>query len=142
MYHHSQILAELVKEGRLQVSKKIDESVTYHDSCYPGRYYEIYDEPRRLITAVSGSGITEMDQHRERSFCCGAGGGLMWAEDSNTKRINNERARHALKSGAEILSVACPFCMIMMEDGIKFLKADCETKVLDIAELLEGPNDA
>lgn len=140
--HHSQILAELMREGRLKASNETDAKVTYHDPCYLGRYNEIYDEPRKVITSVFTSGITEMDQHRERSFCCGAGGGLMWAEETSTKRINNERARHAIKTRAEILSVACPFCMTMMEDGIKTLKADREVKVLDIAELLEGPNDA
>jgi Fe-S oxidoreductase/nitrate reductase gamma subunit len=140
--HHSQILAGLMREGRLKASNKTDAKVTYHDPCYLGRYNDIYDEPRKLITSVASSGIAEMDQHRERSFCCGAGGGLMWAEESNTKRINNERTQHALKTGAGIVSVACPFCMTMMEDGIKTFKADREVKVLDIAELLEGPNDA
>jgi Fe-S oxidoreductase len=142
VYHHSQILAELVREGRLRASDPVGAKVTYHDPCYLGRYNEIYEEPRRLIAAVNGSGSTEMDQHRERSFCCGAGGGLMWADETNSKRINNERARHALKTGAEILSVACPFCMTMMEDGIKTSQAEQDMKVLDIAELLDGPNDA
>jgi Fe-S oxidoreductase len=83
-----------------------------------------------------------MSQHRERSFCCGAGGGLMWAEQSNGRRINDERAGQALKTEAHTLSVACPFCMTMMEDGLKSFETDQQVKVLDIAELLEAPKDA
>ncbi len=139
--HHSQLLSELVRSGRLKDADKIDAKVTYHDPCYLGRYNEIYDEPREIIHAVSRSGTTEMAQHRERSFCCGAGGGLMWAEESNTPRINDERARQALQTGAQILAVACPFCMTMMEDGLKSCGADAQVKVLDLAELLEQPND-
>lgn len=140
VYHHSHILSKLVSEGRLKASDKIDATVTYHDSCYLGRYNDIYEEPRKLITAVAGSGPAEMEQCRKRSFCCGAGGGLMWSEEPNSKRINNARTEQALKTGAGIVSVACPFCMTMMEDGIKTLQADQAVAVLDIAELLEGPN--
>jgi Fe-S oxidoreductase/nitrate reductase gamma subunit len=139
--HHSQILAELVSSGTLNGAEKIAAKVTYHDPCYLGRYNEIYDEPRKIIGAVSRSGISEMAQRRERSFCCGAGGGLMWAEESNTKRINDERARQALQTGAQILTVACPFCMTMLEDGLKSHETGQPVKVLDIAELLEYPND-
>ncbi len=141
VFHHSQILSSLVSEGRLKPSDELDAKVTYHDSCYLGRYNDVYEEPRKLISAVTGSGPAEMEQCRERSFCCGAGGGLMWADEPNSKRINNERAEQALKTGAGILSVACPFCMTMMEDGIKASGADQRVAVLDIAEVLEGPND-
>jgi Fe-S oxidoreductase/nitrate reductase gamma subunit len=140
VYHHSQILSQLVSEGRLKAADEIDAKVTYHDPCYLGRYNGVYEEPRKLIAAVTGSGPAEMEQCRERSFCCGAGGGLLWAEESNSKRINNERTEQALKTGAGIVSVGCPFCMTMMEDGIKTLQADQTVAVLDIAELLEGPN--
>ena len=139
--HHSQILSELVGSERLQGAGKIAATITYHDPCYLGRYNEIYDEPRNIINAVSRSGTIEMAQHRERSFCCGAGGGLMWADESNTKRINDERARQVVKTGAQILTVACPFCMTMMEDGLKSNETGQQVKVLDIAELLEHPND-
>jgi Fe-S oxidoreductase/nitrate reductase gamma subunit len=142
VYHHSQILSTLVREGGLKASDAIDTKITYHDPCYLGRYNDVYEEPRELMTLAAGCGVAEMEQCRKRSFCCGAGGGLMWAEESNSKRINNERARQALETEAGILTVACPFCMIMMEDGIKNLGADQRMAVLDIAEVLEGPNDA
>jgi len=134
----TQLLAELVEQGRLKASNKTDAKVTYHDPCYLGRYNDIYDEPRKLVASVTGAKITEMDQHRERSFCCGAGGGLMWAEEPSDQRIHETRAGHALKTGASIVSAACPFCMTMMEDGIKAHGAREEVKVLDIVELLEG----
>jgi Fe-S oxidoreductase len=142
VYHHSQLLSELLRAGRLTAYRKEHDKITYHDPCYLGRYNEVYDEPREIISAVSTCGTTEMSQHRERSFCCGAGGGLMWAEQSNGRRINDERAGQALKTEAHTLSVACPFCMTMMEDGLKSFETDQQVKVLDIAELLEAPKDA
>ncbi len=140
VHHHSEILSELVSAGKLKPSAKIDEAVTYHDPCYLGRYNDVYDEPRKIVAAVA-HGTTEMAQSRKKSFCCGAGGGLMWAEETNSKRINNERARQVLETGAAVLSVACPFCMTMMEDGLKSCTTDRPVKVLDIAELLDGANE-
>jgi Fe-S oxidoreductase len=139
--HHSQVLSELVAAGRLKPSAKIDEAVTYHDPCYLARYNDVVDEPRRIIVAAAPAGTREMAQSRKQSFCCGAGGGLMWAEESGGKRINEERARQVLETGAEVLTVACPFCMTMMEDGLKSSAGDRQVKVLDIAELLDGPNE-
>jgi Fe-S oxidoreductase len=141
VYHHSQILAELIAAGRLKPSARIDQAVTYHDPCYLGRYNDVYDEPRTIIAAAAPSGTTEMAQSRRKSFCCGAGGGLMWAEESSAKRINDERARQALQTKAPIVGVACPFCMNMMEDGLKSVGRDQPVKVLDIAELLDGANE-
>ncbi len=137
--HHSQILSELVAAGRLKPSQKIDEAVTYHDPCYLGRYNDVVEEPRKIVAAATHR-TTEMAQSRKNSFCCGAGGGLMWAEEPSGKRINHERARQVLETGAEVLTVACPFCMTMMEDGLKSCAGDRQVKVLDIAELLDGPN--
>ncbi|HXG52020.1 MAG TPA: heterodisulfide reductase-related iron-sulfur binding cluster [candidate division Zixibacteria bacterium] len=139
--HHSEMLAELLREGRLRAPQKSDAKVTYHDPCYLGRYNDIYDEPRAVIETMSASGIAEMEQRRERSFCCGAGGGLMWADETGA-RINNERAGQALQTGAGIVGVACPFCMTMLEDGIKAAGNARDVKVADIAELLEAANQA
>jgi Fe-S oxidoreductase/nitrate reductase gamma subunit len=142
VHHHSQFLARLIEEGRLTPPKGMAETITFHDPCYLGRHNETYDEPRSVIAAVPGAEMVEMDRSRETSFCCGAGGGMMWAEDPSGKRASNLRAREALETGSDTLGVGCPFCMIMMEEGIDAEKGDQEMKVRDIAELLRGPEIA
>lgn len=142
VYHHSQLLAQLIKEGRWKPSGGLEGKVTFHDPCYLGRYNDTYNEPRQVIAARPGVKIVEMRQHREKSFCCGAGGGMMWIEEPKERRVSNVRARHALESGSDILSVACPFCMTMMEEGIKSEKSESKVRVLDIAELLRGVDNA
>ena len=142
MCHHSQLLAELIKQGRLKPSGGLEGKVTFHDPCYLGRYNDTYEEPREIVRALPGTELVEMQQNRERSFCCGAGGGLMWVEEESDKRVNNKRAEHALASGSDIVSVACPFCMTMLDDGIKSRKGERDVKVLDIAELLNGVDNA
>jgi len=138
VYHHSQVLSDLITQGRYTPAVRLDAKVTFHDPCYLGRYNDTYEEPRKVISAVSKAPLVEMRQNRERGFCCGAGGGLMWVEEPNDRRVNHIRAGHALESGAEIVSVACPFCMIMLGDGIKGRAGDRAPEVLDIAELLDG----
>ena len=138
--HHSQLLAQLIEEGRLKPPGGLAGKITYHDPCYLGRYNDTYDEPRAVISALPGADMVEMERHRENSFCCGAGGGMMWAEEPSEKRVGNLRARHALETGSDILGVACPFCMTMLEEGIASEKGGREMKVLDIAELLLGPD--
>lgn len=142
VYHHSQLLAELIKQGRLRPSGGLEGKVTFHDPCYLGRYNDLFKEPRDVIAAVPGVQVVEMEQHRERSFCCGAGGGLMWMEEPSDQRINNKRAEHALETGADIVNVACPYCMTMLEDGIQARKGEREMKVLDIAELFVEMDNA
>jgi len=142
VYHHSQLLAELIKQGRLKPSSGVEGKVTFHDPCYLGRYNDTYEEPREIVRALPGTELVEMQQNRERSFCCGAGGGLMWVEEESDKRVNNKRAEHALESGSDIVSVACPFCMTMLDDGIKSKKGERDVKVLDIAELLDRADNA
>jgi Fe-S oxidoreductase/nitrate reductase gamma subunit len=136
--HHSQLLAELVQQGRLMPSEESLGTVTFHDPCYLGRYNDTYEEPRKVIAAASKGPIAEMRQNRERSFCCGAGGGLMWMEEPNDKRVNYIRAGHALQSGADVVGAACPFCMIMLEDGVKSKGGERIPQVKDIAELLDA----
>lgn len=142
VYHHSQLLAELIQQGRLKPSGKLEGKVTFHDPCYLGRYNDIYEEPREIIKAVPGLKAVEMQRHRARSFCCGAGGGLMWVEEQSGQRVNNRRAEHVIESGSDILGVACPLCMTMLDDGIKTVRGERDVKVLDIAELLDGAVNA
>ncbi len=134
--HHSQLLAELVKAGRLRPRPSLMQAVTYHDPCYLGRYNGVYEAPREIIRACARGPFAEMERCRERTFCCGAGGGLMWMEELG-RRINHERAEQALRTGAEMVAVACPFCLIMLEDGLKAQAAGQAVSVRDIAEVLE-----
>ena len=137
VFHHSQILAELINDGRLRPAAGLDQQVTFHDPCYLGRYNDAYEEPREVLAAIPSARVIEMPQSREKSFCCGAGGGLMWSEEPSDKRVNSQRVGHALESGANVLAVACPFCMTMLEDGVKARSGGQELKVMDIAELVD-----
>jgi Fe-S oxidoreductase len=137
VFHHSEILAGLIQDGRLKPREGLDQQVTYHDPCYLGRYNDTYKEPREVLAAIPNARLIEMAQSHEKSFCCGAGGGLMWIEEPSDKRVNSKRIEQALETGADILAVACPFCMTMLEDGVKAGTAERELKVMDIAELLD-----
>lgn len=135
--HHTQLLKELVDEGRLKVRPEQASKVTYHDPCYLGRYNGEYESPRDLIDATGGERL-EMERSRSKSFCCGAGGGHAWMEaEGEGPRINQQRAAEAMATGAETVAVSCPFCMQMMEDGVKTSDAgEGAPKVRDVAELL------
>jgi Fe-S oxidoreductase len=136
--HHSQYLARLVDEGRLRPSSPRTGSLTFHDSCYLTRYNGVVMEPRRVLDAVPGVELREMERNGKNNFCCGAGGGRMWMEENRGTRINAERTRQALETGAEAVATACPFCLVMMRDGL----ADAPrgrgegVQVQDIAEVL------
>jgi Fe-S oxidoreductase len=135
--HHSQFIEELLNSGKLNLSNKDqEEKVTYHDSCYLGRYNNIYEEPRKILEKVKGTPVIEMERNRSRGFCCGAGGGRMFLEDEEGGRINNERTREALSTGASIVASACPFCMTMLTDGVKHFEKTEEVSVKDIAEIV------
>ncbi len=138
--HHSELLARLVAEGKLQPSQPIDTTVTFHDPCYLGRHNRIYDDPRSVIDAVPGVYATEMKRSREQSFCCGAGGSRMWLEERIGTRINNERLNQAVEAGASVVATGCPYCMIMLDDAAKAGQSDGSvpegTQVMDIAQLL------
>ncbi len=135
--HHSELLAELVKQGKLKPTHPVEERVVYHDSCYLGRYNGIYDQPRKILRAIPGTRLVEMERSRENGMCCGAGGGMMWMEETAGKRINLARTEQALAVNPTVISSACPYCLTMMEDGTKLMEMESRVKARDIAELLE-----
>ncbi len=133
--HFLEFLVERYWAGELNLKNKLDLNLTYHDSCYLGRYNGIYVEPRFLLSKVLNRGIKEMELSKEKGFCCGAGGGRMWLEEKKGKRINHERLDQALKTGTEGVALSCPFCYIMLENATK--EKDCENfKVFDVLELI------
>ncbi|MEE8472298.1 MAG: (Fe-S)-binding protein [Dehalococcoidia bacterium] len=136
--HHSQLIAELLDQGRLKLTGGPDQVVTYHDSCYLGRHNDIFDPPRQALQGISGLRLVEMERRRRGAFCCGAGGGHMWMEESAGTRINQLRTREALESGAGIVATACPFCLQMFEEGIGALGAESTLKARDLTELVEA----
>ena len=136
VYHHSEFLAKLVDEGRLKPRNLNDKQITFHDPCYLGRHNGVYDAPRKLVQISSRHTPVEMVQSREKGFCCGGGGGMSFVDEPKDKRVNQERARQILETGADIVAVGCPFCTTMLEDGINARKGDRDVRVMDVAELL------
>jgi Fe-S oxidoreductase len=139
--HHSELLGRLVAEGRLRPTERVDALLAYHDPCYLGRHNQVYDAPRDVLDRVPGVRTVEMPRHRERGMCCGAGGARMWMEEGIGKRINAERMDEAASTGADTVGVACPYCLIMLDDGAKGRGDD--TEVLDIAQVMQrsmGPS--
>ncbi|MBO1333636.1 (Fe-S)-binding protein [Streptomyces sp. VRA16 Mangrove soil] len=138
--HHTQLLQHLVDEGKLIPVTPVEGIITYHDPCYLGRHNKIYTPPREIIGKVPGLRNEEMHRHKERGFCCGAGGARMWMEERIGKRINNERVDEALSLNPDIVSTACPFCLVMLTDSVNGKKNDGKAKesiqVVDVAQLL------
>ncbi len=142
--HHTQLLNRLVREGRLTPvadgSGAPKRSVTYHDPCYLGRHNQVYSPPRELLAVLPNTELKEMPRNSERSFCCGAGGARMWMEEKTGQRINMNRSTEAVGTGADQIAVGCPFCRVMLSDGLTSLQADHqareEVEVLDVAQLL------
>jgi len=137
VHHHSQFLAELIREGKIKPTKALDETVTFHDSCYLGRWNNIYDQPRAVLNSLPAVKTVEMKSHHDQSMCCGAGGGRMWMEETLGKRINVTRTEQALDTKAGVIASSCPFCMTMMTDGVKSKEMQDKVKVMDIAELID-----
>jgi len=135
--HHTQFITNLLKEGKLGTIKGHNGVVTYHDSCYLGRYNDIYDPPRQILKNIPDVNLVEMSQNRERGFCCGAGGGHLWLEEQRKgQRINEMRTEQAIAVNAEVIATACPYCLQMFEDGIKAKATEESLKVMDVAELV------
>jgi Fe-S oxidoreductase len=132
--HHSELLSQLVDEGKLQ-PETTGETIVFHDPCYLGRHNDTFLSPR---TIVDSSGIrVEMERNGTNSFCCGAGGGKMWFEEHTGKKVNIERTEEAVGTGADIIATGCPFCYIMIDDGVKEIGADETVVVRDLAMLLD-----
>jgi Fe-S oxidoreductase/nitrate reductase gamma subunit len=137
--HHSVLLDHLVKAGRLQPRQGMNQKITYHDACYLGRHNETYEEPRDVLSAIPGVQLVEMPRSRSKSYCCGAGGGAIFQEENEGRRVNQVRTEEAVATGADVVAVSCPFCIQMFEDGIPAVQPDegKRIKAYDIAELLE-----
>ncbi len=137
VYHHTELLAKLVKEGKLVPKHSVDETIAFHDSCYLGRYNEVYDAPRDIMKAIPGVKLKEIERNREDAMCCGAGGGLMWMEEETGHRINVSRTEQALAVNPSIISSGCPYCLTMLSDGTKAKEVEEQVGTYDVAELLE-----
>ncbi|KZZ83800.1 heterodisulfide reductase-related iron-sulfur binding cluster [Bacillus sp. SJS] len=137
VYHHTELLAKLVREGRLKPVHEVKETITFHDSCYLGRYNDVYDAPRDLLKAIPGVKLVEMARKRETGMCCGAGGGLMWMEEDTGTRINVARTEQALAVNPTVISSGCPYCLTMLSDGTKAKEVEETVSTYDVAELLE-----
>jgi Fe-S oxidoreductase/nitrate reductase gamma subunit len=140
--HYTQLIADLIRQGKLKLTNKLNSILTYHDPCYLGRYNSIYMEPRRILQAIPKTKLKEMERSRNTSFCCGGGGGLMWIEEQpGTTKINHMRIEDVLKTGAETVVTACPYCLQMFEDGIEYKDIKDSLKARDLVELVEGAMD-
>jgi len=134
--HHTDFITGLIDSGKIRLTKEKRAKITYHDSCYLGRYNKLYDEPRNAIKAIPGVDLVEMKRSRDKGFCCGAGGARMFMEEPIGKRVNIERTEEALALQPNIIGTACPFCMTMLTDGVKSKDAADTVQVRDIAELV------
>jgi len=135
--HHSQFLEWLIDRGQLDLGgASLEERIVYHDSCYLGRHNDVYLAPRKVIGSIAGVEVVEMPRNGTRGLCCGAGGARMFMEERTGKKVNIERTEEALGTGADRIAVACPFCMIMLDDGVKEKGADEQVKVSDISMVL------
>ncbi len=135
--HHTELLLELINEGKLKFNRELNKTVAYQDPCYLGRYHNMYEAPRKILAAIPGIKVVEMSRSRSESLCCGAGGGRMWIEEEPDQRVNRLRSQDAIATGADIVVTACPYCLQMLQDGIGGLELEKPVEVLDLVQLLE-----
>jgi Fe-S oxidoreductase len=138
LQHHTQLIWQLIDSNKLSLKNPFEgtKRVTYHDPCYLGKYNGIYEEPRKVLGSLPGIEVVEMRRNKEKSFCCGGGGGRMWADFDENPKLNEVRVGEAKDAGADILVTACPFCLINFEDATKTMNIENELKVMDLAELV------
>jgi Fe-S oxidoreductase/nitrate reductase gamma subunit len=138
VYHFTEVVLDLIKRGRIKLNKPVDgiKEVAYHDSCFLGRYNELYDQPRQIIKSIPGTKVVEFTRNRSKSYCCGAGGARMWMEETLGKRINHVRTLDAIDKNYKTVGTACPFCLTMLSDGIKELGKEESMQAFDILELV------
>jgi Fe-S oxidoreductase len=137
VYHHTELIWKWIQEGRIKPTKDVSEAIAYHDSCYIGRYNGIYDIPRQILKSIPGVKVLEMERNKSDSMCCGAGGGRMWIEETQGKRINVERTEQALLLNPTTIGSNCPYCLTMLSDGTKAKEVEDQVKTLDIVEIVE-----
>jgi len=137
--HYTQLIADLIRQGKLKLTNELNSILTYHDPCYLGRYNSVYLEPRRILQAIPKAKLEEMERSRNTGFCCGGGGGLMWIEEQpGTTKINQMRIEDVLKTGAETVVTACPYCLQMFEESIEHKHIKDSLKARDLIELVEA----
>ena len=134
--HHSELIHELIQSGQLELPDSNGKEIVIHDSCYLGRYNNLYNAPRAVLKAACSSQVIEMPRSRNKSFCCGAGGARMFMEETEGKRINHLRVAEAEATGAKTVATSCPFCLTMFNDGIKETGIDDQLQVMDIAQIV------
>jgi Fe-S oxidoreductase len=134
--HATELVAQLIRQGKINFGSNGNRAITYHDSCYLGRYNDILEAPRDILTSIPGVTLREMERSRRFGMCCGAGGGRMWMEEEPTKRVNIRRVEQALQTKPDVVAVACPFCMTMVDDGLKAKDQEGNVKALDVMELV------
>jgi Fe-S oxidoreductase len=135
--HFTQLLSQLLDQGRIKPIKEYPKKVTYHDPCYLGRHHGIYEEPRKVLTSIPGLGLRELPDAREESICCGGGGGRIWMETKKEERFSDLRIEQALEVGAEVIALACPYCMLNFDDSLLTMGKEGVLEIRDIAEIVK-----
>ena len=142
MLHASELVAGLIKDGSVRISREAAQTIVYHDSCYLGRYNEIYDAPREILAAIPGVILAEAERNRSVGMCCGAGGGRMWIEEDPTQRVNTLRVEQLLETKPDVIASACPYCMTMLDDGIKGKGLEETVQARDVLEIVADAIEA
>ena len=138
VFHYTEFIAELIKSRKIKLKTGNGTTIAFHDSCYVGRYNDIYEEPRFIINQINPNGLIEInDKNKQKSFCCGAGGGRMWLEETIGKRVNHIRTEQIANTAAQTILSTCPYCLTMFTDGIKDKDLNDKLKAMDLAEIVE-----